>query len=84
MQIGGLGINFQLSRPADNDVVRTKQRKLCGALGSLASGRKPFTYLMAGERAADAFTPEALARLRRIEHERDPRGVFRSNFPVLA
>ncbi len=48
------------------------------------SGRKPFTFLGAGEKAAAAFPGETLARLRDIKRRRDPHGVFHSNFPVLA
>ena len=70
--------------PRVADGIRRKQRKLSGALGPLVSGRKPYTYLAAGEKASDAFVPETLARLRLLKHERDAHGVFRSNFPVLA
>ncbi|MGX5681062.1 LLM class flavin-dependent oxidoreductase [Schumannella luteola] len=34
------------------------------------------------ERLADAFPPEALARLRAIKSRVDPTGLFRDNFPV--
>ncbi|GLW97885.1 BBE domain-containing protein [Microtetraspora sp. NBRC 16547] len=42
-----------------------------------------FTLLAPGDRAANAFTPSTLARLRAIKRACDPRGTFRSNFPVL-
>ncbi|MGW4407929.1 hypothetical protein ACWEJ6_28145 [Nonomuraea sp. NPDC004702] len=55
-----------------------------GALVRCTSGRKPFTFLAPGERAAAAFAPDDLARLRDVKRSRDPRGIFRGNFPVLA
>ncbi|TDC68194.1 FAD-binding oxidoreductase [Actinomadura sp. GC306] len=63
--------------------VRARQHELAGALVPYTTGRKPFTLLAPGERAANAFTPGALARLRELKRARDPRGVLRSNFPVL-
>ncbi|MEU3100868.1 FAD-binding oxidoreductase [Streptomyces griseoflavus] len=63
--------------------VRERQRELAAALTPHTSGRKPYTFLAPGERAAGAFTSEALGRLRALKHERDPRGTFRTNFPVL-
>ncbi|MGW0191774.1 hypothetical protein [Nonomuraea sp. NPDC003201] len=48
------------------------------------SGRKPYTFLAAGERAAYAFDEGTLARLRELKRARDPQGVFRANFPVSA
>ncbi|PZG17598.1 FAD-linked oxidase [Nonomuraea aridisoli] len=62
--------------------VRERMRQSTGALVP-HSGRKPFTFLAAGESAASAFTPDALARLRALKRARDPRGIFRSDFPVL-
>ncbi|QFG23968.1 FAD-binding oxidoreductase [Actinomadura sp. WMMB 499] len=70
--------------PESSAAITAKQRALAGALGPHLSGRKPFTYLNAAETAADAFGPAALGRLRDIKRTRDPHGVFRSNFPVLA
>jgi FAD/FMN-containing dehydrogenase len=64
--------------------VRTRQREIADALVPHTTGRKPFTLLAPGERAANAFTPETLARLRGIKRARDPQSVLRSNFPVLA
>ncbi|MFI7611033.1 FAD-binding oxidoreductase [Nonomuraea terrae] len=63
--------------------VRERLRQIAGTLVPHTSGRKPFTFLAAGEHAASAFTPDTLARLRALKRARDPRGTFRSNFPVL-
>ncbi|MGP4027517.1 FAD-binding oxidoreductase [Actinomadura sp. 3N407] len=64
--------------------VRDRQHEIANALVPYTTGRKPFTLLAPGERAANAFTPGTLARLRDLKRGRDPHGVFRSNFPVLA
>ncbi|GAA4258622.1 FAD-binding oxidoreductase [Dactylosporangium darangshiense] len=69
---------YMLSLPGDG--VLERQRELAAALP--VSGRKPLTFLAPHETAADAFAPDALARLRAIKRERDPGNVFRSNFPV--
>ncbi|WP_043625632.1 FAD-binding oxidoreductase [Nonomuraea candida] len=61
-----------------------RQRRLAEELGGAVSGRKPYTMLGGGERAAAAFSEQDLARLREIKRARDPRGVLRANFPVLA
>ncbi|GAA3193821.1 FAD-binding oxidoreductase [Nonomuraea roseoviolacea] len=66
--------------PATAEAVTARQRDIAGALP--VSGRKPYTFLNPGESAADAFTPEALARLRTVKRAHDPRNVFRANFPV--
>ncbi|MBO8186347.1 FAD-binding oxidoreductase [Streptomyces spirodelae] len=70
--------------PDTATAIRARQDELRTALAPQLSGRKPLTYLAPGEDASAAFTPDALARLRTIKRERDPHGVFRSNFPVLA
>ncbi|MEO3885435.1 FAD-binding oxidoreductase [Nonomuraea sp. B5E05] len=62
--------------------VGAKQGWYAGELD--VSGRKPYTFLAPGERAADAFTEEAAGRLRQIKRARDPHNVLRANFPVLA
>ncbi|WP_232663056.1 FAD-binding oxidoreductase [Pseudonocardia sp. TRM90224] len=61
-----------------------RQSELAAALRPVTTGRKPFTMLAPGERAAAAFPGAALARLRDVKRARDPHGVLRSNFPVLA
>ncbi|MFB9473012.1 FAD-binding oxidoreductase [Nonomuraea salmonea] len=63
--------------------VRDRMRQITGPLIPHTTGRKPFTFLAPGERAAAAFTPQTLDRLRAIKRARDPRGTFRGNFPVL-
>ncbi|MGW2159207.1 FAD-binding oxidoreductase [Nonomuraea sp. NPDC001699] len=69
--------------PQLTQAVRAKQDAIAAALGDRVSGRKPYTFLAPGERAAQAFTEPALARLREIKRSRDPHGVFRANYPVL-
>ena len=66
------------SDPAAATAITAKQRALATALPT--SGRKPVTFLNPSESLADALRPEALDRLRRIKAERDPAGLFRSNF----
>jgi FAD/FMN-containing dehydrogenase len=66
--------------PATAAAVTGRQRALAEALP--VSGRKPFTFLNPTETAADAFRPEALARLRAIKRHHDPHNTFRSNIPV--
>ncbi|MGN9911191.1 FAD-binding oxidoreductase [Phytohabitans sp. LJ34] len=66
--------------PTDPAAVVAKRRALAGSLPT--SGRKPFTFLDPEETVADAFGPEALARLRDIKRRHDPDGVFRANFPT--
>lgn len=63
--------------------VGDRQAELADALIPYTTGRKPFTFLAPGERAASAFTPQTLGRLRALKRSLDPRGTFRSNFPVL-
>jgi hypothetical protein len=70
--------------PGPAAAVSAKQAGVVAELGAGVSGRKPYTMLAGGERAAAAFTPEAIARLREIKRARDPHGVLRANFPVLA
>lgn len=72
----GLGI------PSLAQAVAAKQSSLTAQLGAVVSGRTPYTFLAPGESAARAFTEERLARLREIKRARDPRGIFRANFPV--
>ncbi|GAB4588945.1 FAD-binding oxidoreductase [Nocardia sp. IFM 10818] len=63
--------------------IADKQRRLVDALGDRVSGRKPFGFLNPSERAAAAYPDSALVRLREIKQHNDPKGVLRSNFPVL-
>ncbi|MFI6633085.1 FAD-binding oxidoreductase [Nonomuraea fuscirosea] len=74
----GLALNPELSA-----AVGARQRRYAEELGERVGGRKPYTMLGAGERAAAAFTGPDLARLRAIKRARDPHGVIRANFPVL-
>ncbi|MGW4965247.1 FAD-binding oxidoreductase [Nonomuraea sp. NPDC004186] len=71
-----------LGLPHLKDAVVARRAELVGELR--VSGRKPYTFLTAGERAADAFDEGTLARLRELKRARDPQGVFRANFPVDA
>jgi FAD/FMN-containing dehydrogenase len=61
-----------------------RQDDIARRLGAAVSGRKPFTFLAPGEDARAAFPEAALERLRAVKRDRDPHGVLRSNFPVLA
>ncbi|WP_419998886.1 FAD-binding oxidoreductase [Streptomyces boninensis] len=69
--------------PETAAAVRDRQRELAAALTPHTSGRKPYTFLAPGEKAANAFTPATLGRLRALKQERDPRNTFRTNYPVL-
>jgi FAD binding domain len=53
------------------------------AMAPFASDRRMFNFLGGAADPAQAFTPDALERLRAIKAERDPFGVIRSNRPVL-
>ncbi|GAA1616167.1 FAD-binding oxidoreductase [Nonomuraea maheshkhaliensis] len=75
----GLALNPELSA-----AVGARQRRYAEELGERVGGRKPYTMLAAGERAAAAFTGPDLDRLRAIKRARDPHGVIRANFPVLS
>ncbi|GAA4604937.1 FAD-binding oxidoreductase [Actinoallomurus liliacearum] len=66
--------------PATARAVTARQRAFAENLP--VSGRKPLTFLNPGETAADAFAPDALARLRDVKGRHDPYDVFRSNVPV--
>ncbi|MFI6297794.1 FAD-binding oxidoreductase [Nonomuraea sp. NPDC050790] len=74
----GLAISPELTAAS-----RDKQERIVAALGGRVTGRKPYTFLAAGESAAAAFSEETLQRLRAIKRARDPEGVFRANYPVL-
>ncbi|MBP2326093.1 FAD/FMN-containing dehydrogenase [Kibdelosporangium banguiense] len=87
---GGLSEPFALYMfgiPGNTDggaAVRGRQHDIATAVSPYTSGRKPFTFLVPGERAANAFSGAAIARLRELKRDRDPAGVLRSNFPVLS
>ncbi len=51
-------------------------------LGSADTGRTLFNFLDADQSVGDALDATTLRRLQQIKHTRDPRGVFRSNYPV--
>ncbi|TKK89075.1 FAD-binding oxidoreductase [Herbidospora galbida] len=79
-----LGLLGVAPAPPVAEIVRARQAEISRALVPYTTGRKPFTYLSPGEKAAAAFPAGTLARLREIKRRRDPHGTFRSNFPVLA
>ncbi|TMR25326.1 FAD-binding oxidoreductase [Nonomuraea turkmeniaca] len=79
LSLVGLALNPELSA-----AVGAKQAGIVEELGARVSGRKPYTMLARGERAAAAFSADTIARLREIKRARDPQGVLRANFPVLA
>ncbi|WP_245721921.1 hypothetical protein [Nocardia crassostreae] len=62
----------------------SRAQRYLDAFGQTSSCRAPFTFLAPEQRASDALRADALTRLREIKRSRDPKGVFRSNFPVLA
>lgn len=66
--------------PAVAGAITAKQQAIAAALP--ASGRKPVTFLNPNETLADALLPASIERLRRIKADRDPAGLFRSNFGV--
>jgi UDP-N-acetylenolpyruvoylglucosamine reductase len=77
---------FLLGIPAVPELVAPLQAALSSAESAVApwaSGRRLFNFLGSHEDPSAAFTPEALARLRRVKVSRDPHGVIRSNRPVL-
>ncbi|GAB2817482.1 FAD-binding oxidoreductase [Actinocorallia aurea] len=63
--------------------VRARIAAVVAAMAPCTTGEKPYTFLAGGERAADAFPPATVERLRTVKRAHDPEGVFRSNFPVL-
>ncbi|MFI6817196.1 FAD-binding oxidoreductase [Nonomuraea sp. NPDC050328] len=75
-----LGVVFS---PDIAPVLDARQRAVADALATHAGPRKPYTYLSGTDRAADAFSPDSLERLRQIKQARDPHGLIRANFPVL-
>ncbi|WP_169944214.1 FAD-binding protein [Microbispora sp. H11081] len=79
-----LGMIGPVMSPEGGEAVTARLAEIARAMAPHTSGRKPFTYLNGGEKAASAFDADTLARLREIKRRRDPAGVFRSNQPVLA
>ncbi|MFC3985372.1 FAD-binding oxidoreductase [Streptosporangium jomthongense] len=69
--------------PEATAAVETRLKEIAGKFVPHTSGRKPYTFLGVGERAAAAFPGDVLARLRDVKRARDPRGVLRANYPVL-
>ncbi|MCA2220670.1 FAD-binding oxidoreductase [Nonomuraea aurantiaca] len=72
---------YMFGRPTPDTAERITD--LTKALVPHTSGRKTYTMLTQGERAASAFPASTLARLRDLKRARDPHGVIRANFPVL-
>jgi hypothetical protein len=70
--------------PEIGETIKERHAAISQTMAPYTTGRKPFTYLGYGEKAASAFPGDVLARLRDIKRRRDPNGVFRSNNPVLA
>ena len=67
---------------AEAAAITDRQQRILDGLPT--SGRKPVSMLQPGESLADALPAGSLQRLGRIKRERDPQGVFRANFGVLA
>lgn len=63
--------------------ISARQTGLAYVLRHHVSGRKPFNYLGNDENVSAAFSLDDLTRLRSLKGERDPDGVFRSNYPVF-
>lgn len=75
---------YMFGSPSDSAsaaAIAARQQDLADALP--VSGRKPVTFLNPSESLADALPAESLDRLRRIKAERDPSGLFRSNFSAV-
>jgi hypothetical protein len=87
--VGTLEENYQLfllGIPAVPQLVQPLLAHLDHAertMEPFATDRRMFNFLGHDADPAQAFTPEALGRLRAIKAERDPFGVIRSNRPVL-
>jgi hypothetical protein len=56
---------------------------LAGAVEGLATGHAMPNFTPDGSPNSVCYPPETLERLRRIKLERDPKGIIRSNKPVL-
>ncbi|MEC3958245.1 FAD-binding oxidoreductase [Nocardia sp. CDC153] len=59
------------------------QKRIIADLGARITGHKPYTLLSPGDTPAAVFDAATLTRLRTLKRSRDPRGVFRANFPIL-
>ncbi|WP_407319477.1 FAD-binding protein [Isoptericola halotolerans] len=70
--------------PELSDAVGHRLAALPGELRTVTSGRKPTSFLAPGERAAAAFAPDSMARLQDLKRARDPHGVVRGAYPLLA
>ncbi|MGJ6964139.1 FAD-binding oxidoreductase [Streptosporangium sp. G11] len=77
-----LGMFGLAPSPEAAAAVRARQDEIAAALVPWTSGRKPYTSLSPGERAASAFPADVLARLRDVKRSRDPHGLIRANYPV--
>ncbi|NUP04122.1 MAG: FAD-binding oxidoreductase [Nonomuraea sp.] len=69
---------------AASEEVSQRLETFAKSLAPYGSGRRPYTMLHGGEHASAAFSPATLSRLRALKLSRDPGGVIRANFPVLA
>jgi hypothetical protein len=77
---------FLLGIPAVPELVEPLLGQLAEAeqaMAPFASDRRMFNFLGGAADPTEAFTPDALERLRTIKAERDPFGVIRSNRPLL-
>ncbi|MBL1075050.1 FAD-binding oxidoreductase [Nocardia sp. 2] len=63
-------------------VVEARQQAVLAAVRPHITGRKPYTYLDAGESSSAAFDSETLNRLREIKNHYDPKGTLRGSFPI--
>ncbi|MFN3006230.1 FAD-binding oxidoreductase [Mycolicibacterium wolinskyi] len=69
--------------PQMGAALTTRTNAYLDTLAGVNTGKVPFNFLTPEQGAADAFDEATLARLRDVKRVRDPRGVFRSNHPVL-
>jgi hypothetical protein len=77
---------FALGIPVTPELGVAIEGALAGVHDAMAphlSGRTFFNFLGYRDDPSTAFTPDALARLRSTKRAVDPRGVIRSNRPVL-
>lgn len=77
---------FCVGVPVSPEVARAVELALASVTDALAdhlTGRTFFTFLSADPDVRRAFAPSALERLQEVKRRVDPRGVIRSNRPVL-